>query len=156
MAMVLDEPMRNHHRRQRAWVSRSRRQYLEAGASVMICARDEALLRRRPQRAEQAGAGRPVGGRAARRCLQGRGCARGSVDAALAQFGRLDILVNNAGVVGPSGRSRGRLAGMGARDRDQSAGFGAACRAVLPHFKRRRTEKSSSCRAAAPRTRCRT
>jgi NAD(P)-dependent dehydrogenase (short-subunit alcohol dehydrogenase family) len=78
------------------------KKYLEAGAGVTICARDEATLDKasielkklaRPGQsliALQADVSRPED-------------VQRLVEAAIREFGRLDILVNNAGVVGPVG-----------------------------------------------------
>ena len=78
------------------------RKYLEAGASLAICARDARMLEaaaaelRRLARPGQALLAVPAD------VSRPDDVAR-LVDAALAQFGRLDILVNNAGVAGPTG-----------------------------------------------------
>ena len=78
------------------------RKYLEAGASLSICARDARLLEaaaaelRRLARPGQAVLAVPADVSRADDVLR-------LVDATLAQFGRLDILVNNAGVAGPTG-----------------------------------------------------
>jgi len=78
------------------------RKYLEAGASLSICARDARWLEaaaaelRRLARPGQAVLAVPADVSRADDVLR-------LVDATLAQFGRLDILVNNAGVAGPTG-----------------------------------------------------
>ena len=78
------------------------RRYLEAGANLVICARDAGLLE--TSAAELRMLVRP--GQAlvtvAADISRPDDVAR-LVDAALERFGRLDILVNNAGVAGPCG-----------------------------------------------------
>ena len=76
--------------------------YAEAGASLILCARDLAKL-------EQASEGlRPLLGSDAKLLAQRCDVARCEevdqmVERALGEFGRIDILVNNAGVYGPLG-----------------------------------------------------
>jgi NAD(P)-dependent dehydrogenase (short-subunit alcohol dehydrogenase family) len=78
------------------------RKYLEAGASLAICARDARLLEaaaaelRRLARAGQSVVVVPAD------VSRPDDVAR-LVETALAQLGRLDILVNNAGIAGPTG-----------------------------------------------------
>ncbi|MEO7208688.1 MAG: SDR family oxidoreductase [Steroidobacteraceae bacterium] len=78
------------------------KKYLEAGASLMICARDEMLLHRAAQLLRTlAGTGQSV-------CALPADISRledvtALIESALREFGRLDVLVNNAGIVGPSG-----------------------------------------------------
>jgi NAD(P)-dependent dehydrogenase (short-subunit alcohol dehydrogenase family) len=117
------------------------RAYVEAGASVFLCGRDEgrltqarddmASLARRGQQvlAQPADVSRPAD-------------VQRLVAAALAAFPRLHILVNNAGVYGPMGSID---------DVDWDAWVEAIeinlfapvlmCRAVLPHFKAHRAGK---------------
>lgn len=78
------------------------KKYLEAGASVMICARDEATLEEASLTLKGlAGPGQSVVALPAD-VSKSRDVAA-LIDAALGEFGRLDILVNNAGVAGPGG-----------------------------------------------------
>jgi NAD(P)-dependent dehydrogenase (short-subunit alcohol dehydrogenase family) len=78
------------------------RQYLHAGASVAICARDEALLESAAGTlSKRVGAGQSLVAVPAD-VSKSADVAR-LLDTALQQFGRLDILVNNAGVLGPLG-----------------------------------------------------
>jgi len=117
------------------------RAYVEAGASVFMCARDGALLEdAREEVAALAGSGQSVVALAAdvSRADQVQALAH----AALAAFPDLQILVNNAGVYGPLGLIE---------DVDWNAWvqaieinlFGSIllCRALLPHFKARRYGK---------------
>jgi len=114
---------------------------VDAGGSVMICARDAALLEdARAQLAARAGPDQKVLAHAAdvSRPEDVDALARATLDA----FPELQILVNNAGVYGPIGA---------VEDVDWSAWvqavqinlFGSVltCRALLPHFKRRRYGK---------------
>jgi len=112
------------------------RRYLEAGANLVICARDAGLLE--TSAAELRMLVRP--GQAlvtvAADISRPDDVAR-LVDAALERFGRLDILVNNAGVAGPCGA-------VESVDWDEwlrtlqinLLGAVLLSRAVLPHFKR--------------------
>jgi NAD(P)-dependent dehydrogenase (short-subunit alcohol dehydrogenase family) len=78
------------------------RQYLEAGASLVICARHEAQLQRAFFELQKlSGGGQSVIALPAD-VSKARDVAM-LLDRALAAFGRLDILLNNAGVLGPSG-----------------------------------------------------
>jgi NAD(P)-dependent dehydrogenase (short-subunit alcohol dehydrogenase family) len=112
------------------------KKYLEAGASLMICARNEMLLDKavlalRPF----AGTGQSM--LALPADISKPADVTALVDAAIREFGRLDILVNNAGVVGPCGTIE---------NIDLKAWFRAIeinllgsvllSRAVLPHFKK--------------------
>ena len=118
------------------------RAYVEAGASVMMCARDAALLEQ--ARGEVAALTTTPGQRvSARRADISRPDEVESlVHATLDAFPVLDVLVNNAGVYGPLGVIE---------DVDWEAWvraveinlFGSilTCRAVLPHFKSRRAGK---------------
>jgi NAD(P)-dependent dehydrogenase (short-subunit alcohol dehydrogenase family) len=112
------------------------KKYLESGASLMICARDEMLLNRAAQALRNlAGTGQSV--LALRADVSKLEDVAALIDGALREFGRLDVLVNNAGVAGPSGAID---------DIDweewiraiQINLFGSVllCRAILPHFKR--------------------
>src|SRR5262245_61816670 len=78
------------------------RAYVQAGASVMLCARDADLLAgARETVASLAGPAQIV--EAMRADVSVEADVRALVDAALARFGRLHVLVNNAGVYGPMG-----------------------------------------------------
>jgi len=117
------------------------RAYVEAGASVMMCARDADLLNR--ARAEVAALASPGQVVLARPADVSR---RDQVDelaaATLSAFPQLHILVNNAGVYGPMGL-------IEAVDWDAWVQaieinlFGSIlmCRALLPHFKSQRYGK---------------
>lgn len=76
--------------------------YVEAGASVMLCARDEETLGVAAREVQScAGEGQRV---LARRADVSREAdVRQLVDEAVGSFGQLQILVNNAGVYGPMG-----------------------------------------------------
>jgi NAD(P)-dependent dehydrogenase (short-subunit alcohol dehydrogenase family) len=111
------------------------KKYLEAGASVMICARDEVLLHRAAQTLRTMAATRqsvfalPAD-------VSKLEDVTALIDVALREFGRLDVLVNNAGIAGPSGAID---------DIDWEEWIRAiqinllgsvlVCRAILPHFK---------------------
>jgi NAD(P)-dependent dehydrogenase (short-subunit alcohol dehydrogenase family) len=117
------------------------RAYVQAGASVMLCARDAAMLAgAREAVAALAGPGQIVEAMPADVSVEAD--VRTLVDAALARFGRLHVLVNNAGVYGP----------MGAIDQVDWREWTRAMeiningsvlpiRAVLPHFRRHRYGK---------------
>jgi NAD(P)-dependent dehydrogenase (short-subunit alcohol dehydrogenase family) len=110
--------------------------YLEAGASLVICARDTQLLEaatvelRRFAPPGQAVFAVPAD------VSQPDDVAR-LVNAALAQFGRLDILVNNAGVGGPIGAVESADWDDWVRTLQINLlGAVLLSRAVVPHFKR--------------------
>jgi len=78
------------------------KKYLEAGASLMICARNEMLLDRAAQALRAlAGTGQSVLAMPAD--ISKVGDVTALVGAALREFDHLDVLVNNAGVIGPCG-----------------------------------------------------
>lgn len=117
------------------------RAYVEAGASVLMCARDAALLdRARAEVAALASDGQQVLARTAD--VSRRDPVEQLAAAALNAFPQLHILVNNAGVYGPLGS---------VDDIDWDAWveaieinlFGSIlmCRALLPHFKAHRYGK---------------
>jgi len=111
------------------------RKYIEAGASVMICARNGALLDQAKQQLQPLL--RPGQGILAQNADVSKIDDVESVaEATIGKFGRIDILVNNAGVYGPKGVIE---------DVDWQEWVHAIeinlygsilmCRAVLPHFK---------------------
>jgi NAD(P)-dependent dehydrogenase (short-subunit alcohol dehydrogenase family) len=112
------------------------KKYLEAGASLMICARDEMPLNRAAQSLRAlAGTGQSV--LALRADVSKLEDVTALVEGALRTFGRLDVLVNNAGVTGPSGA-------IDEIDWEEWVraiqinllGSVLLSRAILPHFKR--------------------
>lgn len=117
------------------------RAYVRAGASVMLCARDGALLvRARDEVAALAGPSQRVD--AMRADVSVMGDVEALVSAAIERLGGLHVLVNNAGVYGP----------MGALDEIDWAewlraidvninGSVLPMREVLPHFKQQRYGK---------------
>lgn len=117
------------------------RAYVEAGADVFLCARDAALLEQaRSELAGGAVAGQRVLARAADVSHEAEVRALG--EAAIAAFPALQILVNNAGVYGPMGASEEVDWAEWARAVAINLnGSVLMCRAVLPHFKRRRSGK---------------
>jgi 3-oxoacyl-[acyl-carrier protein] reductase len=117
------------------------RTYVEAGASVVICARDAKLLRSTQQAlATQLRPGQAVEAIAAD--VADAADVERLVAGALQRLGQIDILVNNAGVYGPMGAIE---------DVDWQQWVDALkinvlgsvqmCRAVLPHMKARRSGK---------------
>ncbi|MEI7731112.1 MAG: SDR family NAD(P)-dependent oxidoreductase [Verrucomicrobiota bacterium] len=110
-------------------------QFVREGASVLLCARDAALLE--ATRAElQAQA--PAGVR-----VLGQTCDVSVVEQvgnlmtfALAQFGSVQVLVNNAGVYGPMGPTESvDLAEWKRAVEINLYGVLLPCRAIIPHFK---------------------
>jgi len=78
------------------------RHYVDAGASIFICARDEATLAAaREELVERAGDADRIGSRAAD--VADPEAVEALVAAAVERFPELSILVNNAGVYGPKG-----------------------------------------------------
>ncbi len=131
------------------------RKFLDAGASLLICARDAGLLDRSAQElAQAAGPGQSVIAMPAD--VSRPAAVTELVDRALHEFGRLDILVNNAGVVGP----------IGAVDevdweewvralQINLLGSVLLCRALLPHFKQLgRGKNHSALRRRRGRSHC--
>lgn len=76
--------------------------YLDAGASVVLCARDEALLARtRADLLKRASAAQGV--EAVASDVSDPAGADRVLSLAVTRFGKVDVLVNNAGVLGPLG-----------------------------------------------------
>src|ERR1700720_3018527 len=116
------------------------RAYLEAGADVCICARDEILLRQTAQELESAFPARRIVW-----CAADVGLAADAtrvVAQAVDAFSHLAILVNNAGGYGPIG-PLDEVEWDAWVEAVKSNLFGSTqmIRAVLPHFKRRRYGK---------------
>jgi NAD(P)-dependent dehydrogenase (short-subunit alcohol dehydrogenase family) len=117
------------------------RRYLEAGASVAICARGEGALETALRSLEPlAAAGQCV--MAFPADISKPAEVERFVDAVLERFGRLDILVNNAGVIGPLGASESvDLSGWIRALEVNLVGAVLMCRAVLPHIKKAKRGK---------------
>ncbi|HEY6032881.1 MAG TPA: SDR family oxidoreductase [Kofleriaceae bacterium] len=116
-------------------------EYLAAGASVVACARDQAMLEavaRELAPKVQAGQRLVVHPTDVSKPDQ----VASLVETAIAAFPHLDILVNSAGIYGPKGpiEDTDWAAWVQAIEIDL---FGAVllCRAVVPHFKRRKYGK---------------
>ena len=111
------------------------KKYLEAGASVMLCARNQGLLdQARQSLAGVVGSGRQV-------LVQPADVSNALdvhkvVETTMSAFGHVDILVNNAGVYGPKGAAEEVDWQEWVRAIEVNL-FGSVlmCRAVLPHFK---------------------
>jgi len=112
------------------------KKYLEAGASLMICARNETLLDKAALALRSlAGIGQSVVALPAD--ISKPADVRALVDAALAEFGRLDVLVNNAAVAGPCGAIENVDLNEWFRAIEINLlGAVLLSRAVLPHFKK--------------------
>ena len=111
------------------------KKYLEAGANLVICARNESLLEKSSQALRKlAGNSRSVIALPAD-VSKSRDAAM-LVDIALKEFGRLDILVNNAAVAGPCGATESVNWDEWVRAIEINLlGPVLLSRAVLPHFK---------------------
>ena len=111
------------------------RKYIEAGASVMICARNGALLDQAKQQLQPLL--RPGQGILAQNADVSKIDDVESVaEATIGKFGRIDILVNNAGVYGP----KGAIDDVDWQEWTHAIeinlyGSILMCRAILPHFK---------------------
>lgn len=112
------------------------KKFLAAGASVIICARDQVRLEAAARQLEPLTAeGQPI-------IALSADISRSSdietlVARALREFGRLDILVNNAGVLGPAGEVESVAWDAWLRAIEINLlGAVLLSRAVLPHFKR--------------------
>lgn len=117
------------------------RAFVEAGASVIICARDAALLdRARAGLAAVTGAGQRVFAECAD--VSQPDAVDRLVRASLDAFPNLQILVNNAGVYGPMGAIEEVDWAEWTRAIEINVyGSVLPCRALLPHFKRQRYGK---------------
>jgi NAD(P)-dependent dehydrogenase (short-subunit alcohol dehydrogenase family) len=109
--------------------------YVAAGANVLMCARDGALLEQaRKEVAQSAKPGQKVEAQVADVSQQAH--VRRLVDLALKIFPRLHILVNNAGIYGPKGLIEDVNWDEWVRAIEINLlGSVLMCRAVLPHFK---------------------
>jgi len=117
------------------------RAYVEAGASVMMCARDSALLEQaRAEVAALATSGQRVIAQSAD--VSNPRDVENLAAATLAAFPDLQVLVNNAGIYGPMGPSETVDWDAWVRAMEINV-FGSIlmCRALVPHFKRRRYGK---------------
>ena len=117
------------------------RALVEPGGSVMMCARDAALLERaRAEVAALAGPGQRVIAQPAD--VSSREQVDRLAAATLEAFPDLQVLVNNAGVYGPMGAIEDVDWDAWVRAMEINV-FGSIlmCRALLPHFKRRRYGK---------------
>jgi NAD(P)-dependent dehydrogenase (short-subunit alcohol dehydrogenase family) len=112
------------------------RAYVEAGAHVLLCARDSDKLETALSDLRAGSApGQRVLGSTADVSLESD--VRRVVDEALQAFGRLHILVNNAGVYGPLGRLEDVPWSDWMRAMEINLnGSVLMCRAVLPHFRK--------------------
>jgi NAD(P)-dependent dehydrogenase (short-subunit alcohol dehydrogenase family) len=117
------------------------RAFVEAGASVMICARDGAVLEGAHRAlAPLAAAGQRVLARPAD--VSQPDAVTALVGATLDAFPDLQILVNNAGVYGPMGPIEDVDWAAWTRAIEINVyGSILPCRALVPHFKRRRYGK---------------
>jgi NAD(P)-dependent dehydrogenase (short-subunit alcohol dehydrogenase family) len=117
------------------------RKYLEAGASLMICARNEVLLDKATLELRKlAGTGQSVLAMAAD--VSRAQDVTAIVATALREFGRLDILVNNAGIAGPIGNIESTDWQEWIRTIEINLlGSVLLSRAVLPHFKQAHSGK---------------
>jgi NAD(P)-dependent dehydrogenase (short-subunit alcohol dehydrogenase family) len=115
--------------------------YIEAGASLAICARDKALLAQARERlAPGLGPGQEILAQAAD--VSNSRDVESIVGATAKKFGRIDILVNNAGVYGPKGAIENVDWKEWARTVEINLyGSILMCRAVLPHFKAQKSGK---------------
>lgn len=117
------------------------RAFVDAGASVFLCARDAALLEQaHVDLLSRAEAGQRVLARPAD--VSREDDVRAVAAAAIAALPDLQVLVNNAGVYGPMGASDEVDWAEWVRAVEINL-FGSVlmCRAVLPHFKQRRYGK---------------
>ncbi len=117
------------------------KQYLAAGASIAICARDRAMLERSAAELKTlAGEERRV--LALPADISSAREVERLVSAVLEEFGRLEVLVNNAGVLGPLGSIEHVEVDAWIKAVEINLfGLVFLTRRVLPHFKRARYGK---------------
>jgi len=115
--------------------------YIEAGASLALCARDKALLERSTEQLKPGlKPGQALLVQAAD--VSNPRDVESVVKAAMQKFGRLDILVNNAGVYGPKGAVEDVDWREWVRAMEINLyGSILMCRAVLPHLKAQKKGK---------------
>jgi len=115
--------------------------YIEAGASLALCARDKQLLARSTERLKQSlRPGQRLLAQVAD--VSNPRDAESVVSATMHEFGRIDILVNNAGIYGPKGAIQSVDWGEWVRTMEINLyGSILMCRAVLPHFKAQKKGK---------------
>jgi NAD(P)-dependent dehydrogenase (short-subunit alcohol dehydrogenase family) len=117
------------------------KKYIEAGASISICARDESLLSKaKTQLQSYLGPDQQI--LPIRADVSKINDVESVVSLAKENFGRIDILVNNAGIYGP----KGLIELVDWQDWMRAVeinlyGSILMCRAVLPHFKAQRSGK---------------
>lgn len=111
------------------------RTYLQAGADLMLCARNMELLEKaRDELVRSAETGQRILAMAAD--VSNEQQVRALVDAAITELGGLHILVNNAGVYGPKGQIEDVDWNAWTRAIEINVyGSILMCRTVLPHFK---------------------
>ncbi len=109
--------------------------FVREGASVMLCARDAALLE--ATRAELAGIAAPGQQVLARACdVSSEHQVNALVAAAIAELGAVQVLVNNAGIYGPLGPTESVPLDEWRRAIEINLyGVLLPCRALIPHFK---------------------
>ena len=112
------------------------RAYVEAGANIMICARNNDLLEKtKLELIRSSGNDRQIISR--QLDVSNREDVANFIDETLEKFPRIDILVNNAGIYGPKGFSED--VDIDEWEKTFSInlfGLFNVCRAVLPHFKK--------------------
>jgi len=117
------------------------KKYVEAGASLTICARNaELLAKAKSDLIGLAGSGQQIHAVAADVAREDD--VRSVVEAARQRLGNVDVLVNNAGIYGPKGTIEEVDWREWARAMEVNLyGSVLMARAVLPHFKARRAGK---------------
>ncbi len=117
------------------------RKYIEAGASVCICARDEGRLTNAKRDLKRLiGPGQEI--LSIRSDVSRSEDVRRLVERSAEKFGRIDILVNNAGIYGPKGTVEDVDWQEWVRAMEVNVyGSVLMCRAVLQHMKRQKKGK---------------